>query len=73
MEGNQPLKTYRESNSLSRDDLAALIGVDRATVFRWETGQRKPGVEKLSKITEVTGIPAKELRPDLAAAMDEPE
>ena len=52
---------------MSCADLGARVGVDRATVHRWETGERKPDEKILPKLSEVTGIPVRELRPDLAA------
>lgn len=64
---DHPLKTYRDRHdpALSQQDLAELIGVDRMTVHRWESGKRKPDPEYLAKITEKTGISARDLRPDL--------
>lgn len=73
MENIHPLKAYRDSQEpkLSQADLARLLGVGRPTVHRWETGTRKPDVELLPTITEKTGIPARELRPDLIGLADQ--
>lgn len=62
-----PLRTYRKSHNpvLSQADLARALGVSRLTVTRWETGERKIGPSKIPVVTKKTGIPAKELRPDL--------
>lgn len=64
---DHPLKTYRDAQSpkLSQAALATKLGVARLTVNRWETGDRKidPGLVPL--VAEKTGIPAKELRPDI--------
>ena len=67
MQGTHPLKTYRETQKpkLSQADLATKLGVARLTVLRWETGERKIGPSLIPTVTEKTGIPAKELRPDL--------
>jgi transcriptional regulator with XRE-family HTH domain len=65
MEAKHPLETYREAQHLSRFDLAKVLGISPVTLFRWEKGTRQPNPKKLSDITEKTGIPAKELRPDL--------
>lgn len=64
-----PIKVFREAQvpPLSQEALADKIGVNRVTLARWETGDRKPGPTKLPRITKVTGIPARALRPDLAA------
>lgn len=64
---DNPLKAFRERESLSQDDLAKLIGVTRETVTRWENGTRKPDEDKLPTIAEKTGIQPSEMRPDLAA------
>ena len=41
------------------------------TVSRWETGERKIGVKNLADVAKLTGIPKRELRPDLAESMEE--
>jgi transcriptional regulator with XRE-family HTH domain len=72
MESTHPLKAYRERQvpPLTQDQLADLLGVSKAVVSRWEAGERQPGKEIIPIITEKTGIPARELRPDLAALMN---
>jgi transcriptional regulator with XRE-family HTH domain len=63
-----PLRAFRENQHppLTQEQLAELLGVRKATVSRWETGTRKLDQSKLSDVAEKTGIPARELRPDLA-------
>ena len=67
MQVTSPIRTYRESHQpkLSQEALAKKIGVARLTVLRWETGERKIDADKIARVSQVTGIPAKELRPDL--------
>lgn len=67
MDKIHPLRAYRERHQppLSRAKLADELGVGRPTLFRWESGARKIDAERLPEITQKTGIPAKELRPDL--------
>lgn len=67
MHGIHPLKTYRTSKTprQSQAGLAQQLGVSRLTVLRWEKGERKIDRPLLPKVAEKTGIPAKELRPDL--------
>lgn len=69
-----PLKSYRERQDppLSQQALAEKLDVDRLTIHRWETNKRKPGLDHLPKITERTGIPARELRPDLVELLGSP-
>lgn len=52
-----PIQAFREREGLSREGLAQQLGVDRVTVFRWETGRRNIGRRLWSKIIEVTGLP----------------
>lgn len=72
MEHQHPLKSFRERQDppLSQGDLATLLGVQRATVWRWEAGARKIEDDKLTMVSEKTGIPPGELRPDLAELMN---
>lgn len=67
MQHVHPLKTYRSTQTprLSQADLAKELGVARLTVLRWENGERKIDPSLIPAVTEKTGIPAKELRPDL--------
>lgn len=67
MHGTHPLKTYRTSKTpkQSQAGLAEELGVARLTIVRWEKGERKIDRPLLPAIAEKTGIPAKELRPDL--------
>lgn len=70
METLHPLIAYRQSQTppLSQEGLAKKLGKPKGTVSRWEAG-RLPDKDELPNITEVTGIPAHVLRPDLAALL----
>lgn len=65
-----PLTKFRQDNQLSQPDLARLLHVGRSTVHRWESGVRKIDREKVPFVSEKTGIPAKELRPDLIEELE---
>ena len=65
-----PLIAFREANGLSQQQLAELIGVDRATVWRWENG-RKISDDYLGTVATKTGIARRILRPDLANLLGE--
>jgi transcriptional regulator with XRE-family HTH domain len=71
MIGSHPLKDYREANGLTQEALAGELGVSSITVSRWETGARKIDPELLGAVSEKTGIPKRELRPDLADLLHE--
>tara|TARA_R110000868_G_scaffold405245_2_gene684496 strand:- start:1044 stop:1268 length:225 start_codon:yes stop_codon:yes gene_type:complete len=66
-----PLKTYRVANGLSQEEMAAKLAVSSVSVSRWETGARKIDTDLVPSISEKTGIPKAELRPDLAALFNE--
>lgn len=61
-----PIESYRVAAALSRRELGEKIGVSRVTIRRWEVGERLVDPDLLPRITELTGIPASVLRPDLA-------
>lgn len=50
--------------------MAQQLGVSRLTVLRWESGIRKIDESKVSNVAKITGIPAKELRPDLVERLE---
>jgi transcriptional regulator with XRE-family HTH domain len=43
----------RENAGLPQEALAQTIGVDRATISRWETGEREPGPAHLEAYLKV--------------------
>lgn len=73
MEEIHPLRRFRKQQQppLSQKGLADMLEKDRVTVHRWETGKRLPEKNDLELITKTTGIPAREIRPDLAELLDE--
>ena len=58
-----PLRTYLDASDRTVDALASELGVNRTTIWRWETG--KIPVERLADIERVTKIPRQKLRPDI--------
>lgn len=73
MEADHPLKTFREEHHppLTKAELADLLGVARLTVHRWETGKRRIKSDLVGSVSEKTGIPKRQLRPDLAELIEE--
>lgn len=64
MQASHPLETYRKKRSMTRAALARLLSVSKTTIARWEKGIRKIEENLVPNISSITGIPAKELRPD---------
>lgn len=52
------------------DDVAALFGVNKTTILRWEKGEVMLPMSRLKEFEEITGIPRRDLRPDLYEAME---
>lgn len=67
MSAVHPLRTYRQSQNppLTKAALARKLRVSKTTIARWENGIRKIEPDKLPSIASETGIPARDLRPDL--------
>ena len=52
---------------MTLDAVAALFGVDRTTILRWEKGEPPIPVKRLEDVETKTGIPRASLRPDIFA------
>lgn len=49
-----PLKRWRKDNGLTLDDAAALFGVRRLAVYRWEAGSRFPEKDNIEAVFTAT-------------------
>lgn len=52
------LKELRLERNLSQTELAKCLQVSQATIGKWETGDRKPDLESLMKISVFFGVSA---------------
>lgn len=52
----QNLKYLRERKGLSQREFSADLGLSRATVGNWETGERKPDIETIIRLAEYFGV-----------------
>lgn len=59
------LQEWRERNGLTQTALAKLIGVTKAQVSRWESGDRPVTADQACAIERTTGLSRERLRPDL--------
>lgn len=55
---------YRSECSLSQEKLAELVGVERNTITRYETGQSEPKIRILMRIAKVLHVQLTDLLPD---------
>lgn len=52
------LKTLRKRKGMTQVELAERMGVEQATIQRWEAGKREPDIAALHKIADVLGASA---------------
>lgn len=66
-----PLRSFRESQGLSPDEFADLLGIPRPTLRSLENGTRPITAERAKQIEEKTrgGLTRIDLRPDLFGAV----
>ena len=50
------LRTLRKAKELTQDELAALIGVKRATISNYEINRRQPSLSELERLAEFFGV-----------------
>jgi len=67
--GARQIRSLREKIGISQEEMAALVGVDRATVSKWEGGKFKPKEEKVKQIAALAGKSKEEAKKMLAGKM----
>ena len=55
------IRELRQKKELSQEELARLLGVDRSSVAKWETGNNLPRAEKLMMLATIFGCSLDEL------------
>lgn len=50
------LKVLRKTKGLTQQDLANLLGVQRATISNYEVGRRSPHIKELQRLSELLGV-----------------
>lgn len=71
MDVAHPLKNWRSRLGLTQGAAAERLGLTEPTLCRYETGSRKPSPARAAQLSEKTGIPIADLRPDLAGFVQE--
>ena len=61
MKLHEKIHYYRTIAKLSQEDLAALVGVSRQAVSKWELGEATPEVSKLMALARSFGVTTDEL------------
>ncbi len=60
----QLIRRAREAAGLGQNEMAKKVGVEGATAYRWEADRITPGIERLTTIAGVLGVPVADLVPD---------
>ena len=65
MMNHRNLTQYRKERGLTLQEFGALLSpqVNKSTVLRWE--KKGPSTDRLSDVSELTGISFEDLRPDI--------
>lgn len=66
-----PLRTYRKQNDISFEAMAARIDVSKSFLSQVENGQRNLSPRAAYRVSEITGIPVHDLRPDIFRQMEQ--
>lgn len=61
--GNK-IKAYRELNKMTQKDIAEILGVEPATISKYEAGTIEPSIESLKRLAETFNITVDELIKD---------
>ena len=61
MKLNEKINYYRKQAKLSQEELAALVGVSRQAVSKWELGDATPELDKLVALARAFGVTTDEL------------
>jgi transcriptional regulator with XRE-family HTH domain len=67
-----PIANYRQRHGLTLEQFGVLVGVNKATVLKWERGSLRPGIDVMARVVAATHgeVSARELRPDIFAALE---
>lgn len=50
------IRILRKSRGLTQQQLAELLGVQRATISNYEIGRRSPHIKELEKLADILGV-----------------
>jgi len=67
--GARQIRSLRKKIGISQEELAVLVGVNRATVSKWEGGKFEPNEEKVRQLAALAGANKEEVQKMLAGKM----
>ena len=60
----EKIRAVRKERKMTQKRLGNILGMDTTRISQYETGQRNPKIETLSKIADALGVSVAELLPD---------
>lgn len=61
----QLIRQFLEQQNLTQEDFAERVGVSQGVVSHWLSGKKRPSLDNLLAMAEVTGHPIEKLIADL--------
>lgn len=58
MELSERLQFLRKKEDFSQEQLADMLGISRQAVSKWESGQGKPEIDNIIKLTQIYNVSA---------------
>ena len=55
------LKAIRKQRGMTQGELATLVGINRITIIKYESGKVDPTIESATKLANVLGVTVDEL------------
>lgn len=65
MKPSERLLMWRKERKITQQAAADLLGVKQGTVAGWESGSRNVGLTLIARVSKITKISRKQLRPDI--------
>ena len=56
MDLGKKIETLRKQKKMSQEQLADKLGVSRQSVFKWESSESTPGIDKLKELSKLFGV-----------------
>lgn len=73
MTTGEKIKIAREKAGLTQEELAKKIGLTKAAISRYESGQREPKISSIKKLSAAFGVKWEKLLDDRFLGDEEPE
>ena len=52
----ESIKKFREDNGFKQEQISSIIGVDRSTYSKWESGATMPNIVQLAKLAAIYSV-----------------